>query len=907
MYGPRPKLAMKNETTNSSVKQSDESVSKTEEQSSDIQGQQVDLLTENQELRQIHAQLTYERRKYADLYNLAPIACITIDRNDTILDLNLAAAELLGSEASCLIHQRITPFLTHESLQIFAESRIKAKHLHTHQTCELTMCLRNGKQVIVEAHTVAIEDDSSGTLWHFAMVDITGQKWIEAALRESEEKFRSIAEQSTDMIAITDHEGFLVYVSQAAESLFAVSAKEMQRRHFSEFLDPSSVAQATAHFQEAVTNKGRTVNLELLMKRKDGSTFTGEVNGSFYNLNSRPGTLVIVRDITERKNTEEELQKSEKRYRELFTNNHAVMLLLDPETGQIVDANTAACAFYGYGLEELKSMRISQINTLSREQVFKEMQKVRTKEQQHFYFRHRLRSGEIRDVEVYSASIDIDGRNLFYSIIHDVTQKKLAEAETQRAKARYYALFDQSHDAVFIVDLHGKHLEVNHRAAEMLGYTWEELLSLSESDFGCVGQSQNRDILQRLLEGEQIPPYECLFRKKNGDTISVEINVELVRDGNGEPIHIQKVVRDITQRKRAETITHLRLELLEHAVSHSTTELLTRSLDEIERLTNSQISFYHFVEPDQRTLSLQSWSTRTMQRFCAIPETGLHYPIDRAGVWVDCVAERKPVIHNDYASLPHRKGLPEGHPLIIRELVVPVLREEQVVSIVGVGNKPTEYHEGDIEIVSFLADVTWEIIQRKRAEEAFRKANEQLSKQLVEIEQLQAEMKEQALHDPLTGLYNRRYLAEALSHELIRCQHENTSLSVIIMDVDRFKRINDTHGHQGGDRCLETVAALINNHTRGSDFACRYGGEEFLLLMPDTPLQIAAKRAEELRIMCADALIPYEDKKLRITLSLGVAAYPIHGSTPDEILIKADRALYQSKRDGRNRVTVWDE
>jgi diguanylate cyclase (GGDEF)-like protein len=296
-----------------------------------------------------------------------------------------------------------------------------------------------------------------------------------------------------------------------------------------------------------------------------------------------------------------------------------------------------------------------------------------------------------------------------------------------------------------------------------------------------------------------------------------------------------------------------------------------------------------------------------LRQFCQAEGKGLHYAIDQAGVWVDCVHQRAPVIHNDYAGLPHRKGLPEGHPAVIRELVVPILREEQVVSILGVGNKPSEYREGDVDAVSFIADVTWEVAQRKRAEEGLRNANEQLSKQLDEIEQLQAELKEQALRDPLTGLYNRRYLAEMLGRELVRCKRDESSLSVVIMDVDHFKNINDTYGHQVGDEFLKAMANLINIHTRGSDFACRYGGEEFLLLMPSTDLAAAARRAEDLRTKWMETVVSFENMTLSTTISLGVSSYPLHGSTPDEILIKADRALYQSKHNGRNRTTVWTE
>jgi two-component system, cell cycle sensor histidine kinase and response regulator CckA len=170
--------------------------------------------------------------------------------------------------------------------------------------------------------------------------------------------------------------------------------------------------------------------------------------------------------------------------------------------------------------------------------------------------------------------------------------------------------------------------------------------------------------------------------------------------------------------QRSNLINAARIHLMQFAVSHSLDELLEETVNEAENVTDSRIGFYHFVDDDQQSLTLQNWSTRTKTRFCKARGKGLHYPIAEAGVWVDCVRQRQPVIHNDYLSLTHRKGLPEGHAEVIRELVVPVLRGEKIKAILGVGNKPSDYTEKDVAAMSLLADLVWEITERKQAEAA---------------------------------------------------------------------------------------------------------------------------------------------------------------------------------------------
>lgn len=206
---------------------------------------------------------------------------------------------------------------------------------------------------------------------------------------------------------------------------------------------------------------------------------------------------------------------------------------------------------------------------------------------------------------------------------------------------------------------------------------------------------------------------------------------------------------------------------------------------------------------------------------------------------------------------------------------------------------------------SALALARKEIEQRKQAEQSLKATNEELHLRVCEVQRLQAELHEQAIRDPLTGLYNRRYLNDALAREYMQAKRANSTLTFVLADIDHFKFTNDNYGHQAGDEVLVQVASLLKKHVRGFDIACRYGGEEFLLVFPGTSLEFARKRAEEIQQNCAALSIEHEGRSISVMLSFGVAAYPDHGQQWEQIIVKADKALYQSKRNGRNQVTVF--
>jgi len=195
--------------------------------------------------------------------------------------------------------------------------------------------------------------------------------------------------------------------------------------------------------------------------------------------------------------------------------------------------------------------------------------------------------------------------------------------------------------------------------------------------------------------------------------------------------------------------------------------------------------------------------------------------------------------------------------------------------------------------------------QLRETREALRLGEQTLKLRLDDIQLLQAKLQEQATRDPLTGLFNRRFLDTIAPRELARCEREGLHLTLMMIDVDFFKKVNDSYGHPGGDEVLKRLAAVLLEKVRVIDVACRYGGEEFLLLLPSMPPDIAMLRAEQWREAFASEVVTLGAFRMQATISIGVASYPAHGDTMAALTRCADLALYRAKQEGRNRVVLY--
>jgi diguanylate cyclase (GGDEF)-like protein len=166
-------------------------------------------------------------------------------------------------------------------------------------------------------------------------------------------------------------------------------------------------------------------------------------------------------------------------------------------------------------------------------------------------------------------------------------------------------------------------------------------------------------------------------------------------------------------------------------------------------------------------------------------------------------------------------------------------------------------------------------------------------------------LRSQSIRDPLTGLFNRRYMEESLEREVRRAARNNESVTLIMLDIDHFKQFNDTFGHQAGDTLLRGLGDFLSQRTRGQDVACRYGGEEFVLILAGASADDGSKRAELLRQELKQLTVQHAGQVLgRISISIGISAFPGHGTTAEELLRTADQALYRAKAEGRDRIVV---
>jgi PAS domain S-box-containing protein len=306
--------------------------------------------------------------------------------------------------------------------------------------------------------------------------------------------------------------------------------------------------------------------IEVILERKDGTEFYTEIVGRIIKINDQDFVLGTVRDITERKRSEEALILSEERFRKMFNGHSAVQLIIDPEAGNIIDANEAASVFYGWTIKELKQMRIQQINELSPEEVNIQMAKAASSQSVRFEFRHRRADNSVRDVEVFSNKVNVSGKAFLYSIIHDISERKQAEAALRESETRLLRAEDFAQFGHWQFSLGNKIMQASDGALKVYGFEHNDIPLSDIKDCALQEFRPRLDIALRDLI-EKNTSYDVEFKiKRASDNKIVDVHSKAEYDAVNKIVF--GVVQDITERKRIETERENLILELQSAIEH---------------------------------------------------------------------------------------------------------------------------------------------------------------------------------------------------------------------------------------------------------------------------------------------------------------------------------------------------
>jgi diguanylate cyclase (GGDEF)-like protein/PAS domain S-box-containing protein len=482
----------------------------------------------------------------------------------------------------------------------------------------------------------------------------------------------------------------------------------------------------------------------------------------------------------------------------------------------------------------------------------------------------------------------------YYSQLGQDRQKLDAEKALKASEEQFRELFENAIDMIFTLGPEGELTSTNKAAERITGYSVEEALRMKFTDLVAPDFLPSaRDIIRRQIAGDSPATFELDIIAKSGQRVALEISTRPIFR-NGLPFAIQGLARDITERKKTEEALQLANQKLEAWVNeleqrtHEMT-LLSEMGDMLRACLNTDEAYNVIVRVAQQIFPVQVGAL-----YVITPSRNL---VEAAAIWgnpslverifspEECWGLRRGRVHwvedANTGLLCKHLHQPPPHSY----LCVPMMAQSEALGVLHL-TQP----EG--------APIT-EAKQRLAITMA-----EHIAMALSNL-RLHETLRSQSIRDPLTGLFNRRFMEESLELELRRATRNQRPLGVIMLDLDHFKHFNDTFGHEAGDTLLRELGTFLQSNIRAEDIACRYGGEEFTLILPEGNAEVTLQRADFLREAIKRLDVKHRNQPLgRITASMGVAIFPEHGRTRDALLAASDEALYRSKEEGRDRVTV---
>jgi diguanylate cyclase (GGDEF)-like protein/PAS domain S-box-containing protein len=480
-----------------------------------------------------------------------------------------------------------------------------------------------------------------------------------------------------------------------------------------------------------------------------------------------------------------------------------------------------------------------------------------------------------------------------------MVQRKQTEDALRDSEARYRRLFETAKDGILLLDADsGQITDVNPFIAELLGYTQKELLGKKLWEIGpfkdvVASQAAFRELQQKkYIRYEELP-----LETKNGERVDVEFVSNLYKVNHKKVIQCN--IRDISERMRTkvslrkvnEELSALVLELQKH---DREMRLINRMNDLLQACTTQEEAYQVIAQAVGELSTGQSGGLAILNNSGQYLETCAHWGAEPLLETIfslqDCWAMRRGQQHevlNPETNVICRHFL---RPPKTGYLCLPLVVQGETLGLFTIETPAVMDHDHAI---------TWRQLVVTVGEGI------KLSLSNLKLREI---MHEQATHDSLTGLLNRRYLEDTLPREVNRAQRRNTQISIAMLDIDQFKNFNDTFGHEAGDVILRELGKLLHENVRKSDIACRFGGDEFVLVLFDSPLEASCQHLENICTLVKELNIWYGNQLLgMVTLSVGLVEASMDGLTAEEILRAADEALFAAKRAGRDRIVTFHD
>ena len=488
---------------------------------------------------------------------------------------------------------------------------------------------------------------------------------------------------------------------------------------------------------------------------------------------------------------------------------------------------------------------------------------------------------------LYWAIIAISLKRPYDALFQNLKQSE-QQLRTEYDRAQMY--LDIAGVMLVALNREGNITLINKKGAELLGYEEKELFGKHWFTLAIPVHKRARveQVFQQILAGDaQSAEYvETLVLTKQGEERLIGWHNALIRDQHQHIIGTLSSGEDLTERKRIEYSLRLAMQKQEQRAFEF--ELLNQMNNTLQTCHAEQETYPVLAEAYQKILP---GSAGTL---CLLRESQLSI----VAHWGNIAPSRTGFDAKECAALQqYSSANPSMFACHARGCAHAPFSDESDQYCLALKSP-----QGILGILHFsCTSSSQEDVQEKGS--IMSQFAEQYALSLANL-RLREQLKIEAIRDPLTGLYNRRYMEISLKREWARAERHNHAVTIIMLDIDHFKVFNDTYGHEVGDIVLKELGALLQRHVRTEDIACRYGGEEFLLILPEVILEVAKYRAEELRVLAHELGITYQGNVLSVSVSIGVAVFPQHGHDLKQVIYAADAALYQAKKDGRDRVVT---